>query len=770
MLTGLLLFLAISGSTLQDPGFEAPDPLSTWKVTADEKSGVAIRVDQTNPKQGKQSLLIEAKNSTEAAVSQELFLPAGSLWRAKVWIRTDALKLSDPTLKTGLIEIQTPAGSQGHSNGRAGDTPWGEEEVLFRVPSPGRVTIALVGLADASGKVWFDDVRLEEVSSVPARDVRIFSQRASKRPIDLKQGGQFIEFLCNLIPSITAQQVDASSFEEEPAWKVSYKQEIDKPHRPWYPDGAVHVAKYSLDSEAPFNGKRCQKIELPAARARAGISQDGFYLRKGVTYRLRLHMKSRGNVPVYASLRAGDGAVAGPVLLGRGGTFWGPVEAKLTATQNAGNATLSIQFEGPGTLWLDQVYLIGDDAVLGIWRPDVVAALKEMNPGVIRFGGTSIEYFEWDRSIGPWDQRVPFPTPWGGLDLNFVGVEEFIQFCQYLGAEPLVCVRWTGKTPADAAAQVEYFNSDPATHWGKVRTQNGHPEPYRVKYWQIGNEIGSRKYDASVRAFAEAMKKVDPTIKVLSSLPSAETLKSGGGCLDYLCPHHYESGDLTGKEVDFKFLQDQIARYAASKDVRVAVTEWNTTGGEWGLTRGMLQTLGNALSCSRYQNLLHRYADLVEIAIRSNLADSFGSGVILTGPGWLYLAPTYYSQSLYQRAAGAYPLRVERSSELPWQVQEPDLSATLSEDGKKLQIYGVNSTSEPLALRFHLEDFASPAKGGQVHVLRDRDGALDSEVMNTRDDPERIVTISRPANLDGKQFEYRFEPFSLTLLELDLGG
>jgi alpha-N-arabinofuranosidase len=533
------------------------------------------------------------------------------------------------------------------------------------------------------------------------------------------------------------------------------------------------VAKYSLDTENPFNGKRSQKIELHVARARAraGISQDGFYLKKGMGYRLRLHLRGRGNVPVWASL-LGDGArVAGPVSLGRTGESWQGVEAMLRATRDVQNATLNIEFEGPGTLWLDRIYLIDEDAVLGIWRPDVVAALKAMTPGVVRFGGSSLEVFEWDQCIGPWDTRVPYTTmPWRGLEPNFVGVEEFVQLCQYVGAAPLVCVRWTGKTPADAAAEVEYFNGGPQTRWGKVRAQNGHPAPYGVKYWQIGNEIGGPKYDASVRAFAEAMRKVDPTLKALSSFPSAETLRAGGGYLDYLCPHHYECGDLVGKDEDFKFLENEIARYGGGKDVRVAVTEWNTTGGQMGLTRGMLQTLGNALSCSRYQNLLHRYADLAEIAIRSNLVDSFGSGVLLPGPGWLYLAPTYYSQKLYARAAGSYPLRVERSTSLPWHLQEPDLSVTLSEDGKTLRIYGVNSTAEARQLKFHLVDFPASLKGGTVCILRDREAAGTPEVMNSRDDPSRITPVTSSVSANGTDFDYAFAPFTVTLLELDLGG
>jgi len=203
--------------------------------------------------------------------------------------------------------------------------------------------------------------------------------------------------------------------------------------------------------------------------------------------------------------------------------------------------------------------------------------------------------------------------------------------------------------------------------------------------------------------------------------------------------------------------------------VRVAVTEWNTTAGEMGLTRGMFQTLGNALSCSRYQNLLQRYADLDEIAIRSNLVDSFGSGVLLPGPGWLYLAPTYYSQKLYTHASGSYPLRIERTTSLPWYLQEPDLSATLSEDGKALRIYSVNSTGEIRQLKFHLVDFSGALRGGLAYVLRDRDAAGTPEVMNSRDDPQRIAPVTRPVAVGGRDFDYAFEPFTVTLLELNLG-
>ncbi len=764
---------------LQNPGFESPslnaNQIAGWDISIQEgATGIAVQTDENQAKEGKRSLEIDAKQSGRVRVSQEFFLPVGTTWKASVWVKGEAVsdvpaRANGKAAERGGLEVESPAGNQGNATVPAGTSAWTREEVDFQVPSPGRIRVAL--LTRASGKFWFDDVRLEPLTVTQNADIHITNSRIGERPIDLKLGAQFIEPLCHMIPSMLAQQVEDDSFEVGPPCKPSYIKQTDWPDRPWYPSGAVHDATFSLDSTNPYNGLQSEKITQPMARARAGISQDGYYLQQAVNYRLHLHMRGSGNVPVWASLRGAGGTIAGPVLLGHAADEWQGVDVLLPANRTITDATLSIEFEGPGTLWLDRVYLIGDDAVLGLWRPDAVRALKAEAPGLIRFGGSMIEVYEWDKSIGPWDTRVPYPTgPWGGLEPNFVGVDEFVQLTQYVGAEPLICVRWSGKTPQDAANEVEYLNGSANTRWGKIRAQNGHPEPYRVKYWQIGNEVGGGTYDDSVRAFAEAMRKVDQTIKILSSFPSADTLKEGGGYLDYLSPHHYEVANLRGEQADFDFLKDQIARYAKGKDVRVAVTEWNTTAGQMGLTRGMLLTLGNALSNSRYENLLHRYADTVEIAVRSNLSDSFGSGMIQPGIGWFYLSPTYYSQKLYQEAAGTYPLKINRTSSMPWQFEEPDLSATLSPDGKTLRIFAVNSTAEAEQAQFHLEGFSSPVTGGTVTALKDRENALDSEAMNTRNDPTRITTSSEVADLKGSAFSFSFAPFSVTMLELKLGA
>jgi alpha-N-arabinofuranosidase len=776
----LLAFVGGGNQPIKNGGFEAATPAESWRIEPDEaKQGVSLSLDKAKVKEGSQSLLISADRAVHLTLRQEVFLPIGTLWRLTGWVKSSASPVSasgDSSAENPnpgpRIGIEAQVGDQGYSPASASSGEWQQESFLFRVPSPGRMTVALNVLNNQSGKVWLDDIRLERVpESLEEQSVTISNERLSKRPVDRKQGGQFIEPLCNVIPSLIAQQVDSTSFEEETRWTYAYKKEVDKPYRPWYPDGSVHIAKYSYDTNNPFNGKRSQKIELPLANTWAGISQDGFYLEDGHSYRLRLHLRSDGNVRVRAALHGNGGMIAGPVSLGRGTADWRAAEVLLTAKRSVQNATLTIEFEGPGTLWLDRVYLIDKDAVLGLWRPDVVKALKAMNAAVVRFGGSTMEFFEWEKAVGDWDTRVPFPDdPWGGLQENFVGVEEFVQLVQYVGDEPLVCLRWTGKTPQDAANEIEYFNGSAETKWGQLRVKNGHREPYHVKYWEVGNEVGGAEYDASLTSFAEAMRKVDPSIKILTSYPSPNTVRIAGSELDYLSPHHYSVGDLNGTEDDIKRLQKEIKQDGNGKDIRLSITEWNASGGDWGLTRGMLQTMGNALVCSRYQQMMHRYSDLIEIANLSNFSTSFAGGQLQTGPGWLYKIPSYYAQGLYQRAAGSFPLKIGRAGSLSFYLQEPDLDATLSPDGKTLRIYSVNSTSETRKVKFHLNPSLGPVQTAEAYVLGNNDPTPDSEAGNSHDEPDNVGVKTQKANVSGPEFEYGFAPFTVTLLELELHG
>src|SRR5574340_1073049 len=175
-------------------------------------------------------------------------------------------------------------------------------------------------------------------------------------------------------------------------------------------------------------------------------------------------------------------------------------------------------------------------------------------------------------------------------------------------------------------------------------------------------------------------------------------------------------------EADVARCRQWIAQYAPVLDIRLGITEWNTTAGDFGLDRAMLWTLDNALECSRYHNFMHRHCDLIEIANRSNLADSFCSGIIQTNNHSLFKTPTYYAQELYATHAGRYPLAIRFDGGASADAAL-DTSATLSGDERRVALFVVNRTRE--AQKRTIDLAALRPAGGEIDVwtLADTAGA-----------------------------------------------
>ncbi len=154
--------------------------------------------------------------------------------------------------------------------------------------------------------------------------------------------------------------------------------------------------------------------------------------------------------------------------------------------------------------------------------------LDELGPTIIRYpDGLGANNFDWKAGIGPVEEREP---DYDGKGVPQVfGTDEFLQYCEDLGAEAILVVNVSvaGKRPGnvqDAADWVEYCNapndgSNPGggIDWAARRAANGHKEPYNVRYWELGNEDlypSWEDYAARVRAYSAAMKAIDPTIKI----------------------------------------------------------------------------------------------------------------------------------------------------------------------------------------------------------------------------------------------------------------
>ncbi len=711
------------------------------------------------------ALKVSAAEPSDTAFGQDVSLHPGSIYHLTGWVRTRGLD-SKGCPVYGTIQAQSSKGqilASGHNH--SGDTDWTQESIYFVAPSNGqaRIAVFLAGWGKGTGTAWFSDLKLE-TTLADKLPIKFTKEPLVSGRINPMQYGQFIEYLCDLVQSMWAEKLSDGSFEGLSPYKFKFTPETDFKEKPWFPCGQVNRFKVDQDSTTKVSGQASKRIRLgEGSPSEAGIAQAGISVQKDHPCQFSIFVKGTpesGSMNV--RLISGDKVLASRDFLTH--QVWNKVSATLDPNASSTDATLEVTFRGPGTFWIDNASLMPNETVGG-WRKDVVAALKAIKPGVIRLGGSVLDEanlgtFEWTDTIGAPDKRVPFRA-WGGLQPTGAGLEEVIQLIQAVGAEPLICLRYEKKTPKDAANEVEYFNGSIRTPMGALRAKNGHREPYGIKYWQIGNERWGEDYWKEVPEFAKAILSVQPDAQLLTSFPSEPLIKGAAPFVQYVSPHQYNVADLNGSKQELEDIRQMILRNAGGRHLKLAITEWNTTAGDAGLPRAMLWNLDNALACSRYQNLLHREADLVEIANRSNLTNSFCSGIIQTDRTSLYLTPTYYAQYLYSNLAGTRPLKID--SAMPSDIA-PDTSATLSDDGKWLTVFFVNSSENTIERSLDFSAFGKQGQTAEVWTLGDTQHAGEPDAVNSFLEPKRIIPVKSRFEAKKPQFTYAFPALTLTVM------
>jgi alpha-N-arabinofuranosidase len=762
--------LALAGQTGSGPvnlGFEASPPASGWELNV---YGAQPRIerDTQTVHEGRSAIRISSESPSDTALGQEVRLTPGRAYALRGWVRTRGLDARGAPVY-GAIQVQLPGGrgvlASGSNHG--GDTDWTSTSATFVAPSDGRVRLCVffVGFGKGVGSAWFDglELKLLDLSKLPITPTREPLVNAKISPY---QYGQFIEYLCDLVPSMWAEKLSDGSFEGSMPYKLVYLKETDFKERPWVPWGATNRAEFARDKSTKVSGEVSERITVEAGpRCTVGIRQSGIAATKGEQLAFSCWLRQDGlHSNVRVALNKSGRTLCAIEFTPSSRGDWAKHSAPLTPSETVTDATLVISFHGPGTLWIDNVSLMPVKTVGG-WRPDVVEAVKALKPGIIRFGGSALDdpnlgHFQWRETVGDVDKRVPFRA-WGGIQPQGAGLEEIVQFCYAVGAEPLICVPFSRSSPQDASDEVQYFNGAPNTPMGALRARNGRAKPYGIKFWQVGNERGGADYEARLPDFCAAMRRADPAIRILSSYPSAGVLRGSSALLDCVCPHQYDCADLANCQNELTATKRLILAGAPGRTIRVGVTEWNTTAGDAGPRRAMLWTLQNALACSRYHNLLHRNCDLVEIANRSNLINSFCSGIIQTDNHRLYKTPTYYAQQLYSTLAGVRPLRLD--GDVPPELG-PDISATLSGDGKELTIFAVNISDREITRPIDLSRFDLQADNVEVWTLADRDRPAEPDATNSFDDPERIRPVHATHAARPGLASYSFPAYSLTVL------
>ena len=466
---------------------------------------------------------------------------------------------------------------------------------------------------------------------------------------------------------------------------------------------------------------------------------------------------------------------------GEVGGDWKKYDFALRPAKSDPLARLAVTVGGRGRLWVDQVSLLPGGAVGGV-RAEVFERIKALRPAFIRWpGGNVAQDYHWEWGIGPRDAR---PT-WVNLswknepEPGDFGTDEFIRLCREVGAEPSITVNVEGRgaTAEEAAAWVEYCNGPATSKWGARRAANGHPEPYRVKFWEVGNEIwgnwvrghsDAETYARNYNRYHAAMRAVDPAIKFIAVGDNdmgwnRTVLRLAGERVDYLAIHHYYSaretqGDalnLMARPLFYERFYREVGRaireLAPRGRVKLNINEWGLD-----LPEARQHSMEAALYGARLMNVFERSGDVVEMSAVSDLVNGWPGGIIQASRHGVFVTPAYLVNELYANRLGAERLAAKTdgpafdSSREGRGVPYLDLVASRSADGGQIFVKAVNTDrGGPLSLGVEIAG-ASVGETAEVETVT----AASLTAANSFATPD-AVAVRRSQTGAGREFHTR---------------
>ena len=441
------------------------------------------------------------------------------------------------------------------------------------------------------------------------------------------------------------------------------------------------------------------------------------------------------------------------------------------------------------------------------FRQDVLEAARKLHVTQLRWpGGNFVSGYHWQDGVGPKDTRpARYDLAWFQRESNRFGTDEFVSYCRKLGAEPYLCVNVGNGTLDEAMHWVEYCNHPGGTYFSDLRKKYGHAEPYRVKYWGVGNEIygdwqighkNAHDYATAAVEFAKVMRWMDPTIKLVAcgsgepdwDRPVLEALVNH---VDYISAHHYT---LTDDLKDYYEILGAVAQMEAtirtsamvaetvsqkarkSPPVATAFDEWNILN-NWsdGQKRDdphkfeVPYNLRDALWVATALNALERNCRTVRMANLAQLVNDIA--VIYTTPAGLLLRTTYFPLELYANRSG--PIALDALVDAPrfetknfGSPMYLDVSSTYDEEKRRLALAVVNRRKEGDVVGTVDLAGVRAKPGGRAFLIT----GSDPDAQNTFENPRAVSTQEVKFSASGSRWEYRFPRHSISWLEFEVDG
>ena len=586
------------------------------------------------------------------------------------------------------------------------------------------------------------------------------------QPIEKYIYGQFIEHLGRCIyGGIWAEMVEDRKFyypvEEDfnPYGTASDEFWGTGPYRylnasPWQIIGlGEHV---QMERGEPYTGEQSVRIHAPGDGSAAGIRQYGLAFMQGKPYTGRIVLSGEmSSLPVVVRLQTVDNNIDIPV--DEIGPDFQVFEFEFESPFSSDSTILEIYSEGSGFFTIGTLSIMPADNMKG-WRKDVVALMKELESPVYRWpGGNFVSGYNWRDGIGDRDKRPPRKNPaWKGVESNDVGIHEYMDLMDILDAEAFIAVNTGLGTLEEVTEEIEYVNGPEDSEWGKLRGDNGHPEPYHVKWWAVGNEMyGSwqlghmplSEYVDKHNRIAEAMWNVDPEARLIGVGALGEwsrtMLSEAADHMNLISEHIYcRELDTVSAHIDqiansVKNVADAHRTYRqeieglAEKDIRIAMDEWNYWYGDYiygelGVRYHHKDALGIAKG-------LHEYFRNSDLFFMANYAQTVNViGCIKTTATEAGFATTAMPLMLYRKHFETIPVQVKHT------VPLLDVAAAISEDKEVLTVSMVNSDNQPKTFLLDIRDYSLP-KNGTSWIIQHED----PEAFNVPgEDPEVNIVES----------------------------
>lgn len=534
-------------------------------------------------------------------------------------------------------------------------------------------------------------------------------------------------------------------------------------------------ATITLDRSQPLNHEIPVSLRLDvtqsAANERAGFANGGYWgipVEPQTTYRGSFYAKAKGNSgDVTLTIESNDGRTTFATAKVPGLTSeWKRYEVTLTTGDVAPTtkARYAVTLNQPGTAWFSFVSLFPptwNDRPNGL-RRDLMQMLVDLKPKFLRFpggnyleGNTIAERFQWKRTLGPINERPGHMSPWGYRSTDGMGLLEFLEWCEDMGAEPVLAVyagySLGGQHVAagpdlapyvrDALDEIEYVTGDAQTKWGAQRIKDGHPAPFPLHYVEIGNEDNFDKantYDARFTQFFDAIKAKYPALKCISTIaarePAAQRVHSRQP--DVIDEHYYSSVDAFLKmaaghyeKYDRHGPEIFVGEWAAHE---TPFPPWDKRSAHEPPTPNLRAAIGDAA----FMTEMERNSDVIVMQCYAPLLVNVNPGGRQWRPDLIgydalrsFGSPSYHAFHMFSTHVGDQLLKVTTTD-------TPVLaSATRSSTSGELYVKLVNPQNTPAAVAIELPGSSPLDTGGAAVVL----SAPSSTATNSIDAPSTLV-------------------------------